>query len=170
MKRLPPIKLPKNSKVVIAALLILVITILAITALFVGDFGDGYKVTVSGYVEEGGITSDDFEIKQVVIGDPVPDHKILSFSPAFSAPWEAEIIVRLEIENHDNDLFQFAHPYEDSVGTMKMLQNDRKHFSIEARHLLPGEYDATLQVVEPSFLSEDKIHATYDLIIEVDGE
>jgi hypothetical protein len=135
--------------------------------LFLGDFGTGYKIEITGDVVDNGIIDFDINIENVQVGNQQLDKKILEMQPAFfDPPWAPSLKVKLEIDN-PNDYFSFAHPYTYDIGSLDLLKGQTKPFIITVRHLEPGDYTATLYLVQGSLFSGETIHDTVNVNIEI---
>lgn len=166
------ISIGRTLLVMIIVFLLIVVSVIAV--LFVGDFGTGYKVEVTGEIYDLGLIHgfviDDLGLRDIRIGSPVKDTKLLSFSPAFTMPWEGNLNVRILIDN-PNDPFQFAHPYDTSVGTIDFLAigGDNVRFSITVRHLEQGvTHSGYIELYQSGILfSSEKVLAQESIDITI---
>ncbi len=148
VRRPRPVASARSPVILISIILILVVVVLGVAIIFIGDFGEGYKVEVTGQVVDTGILDFQVELENIQIGAPMKDPKILSFSPMVSYPWSASFKVEIELPTHDGDLFQFAHPYTCDVGELNLLSGGSEPFTITVRHLDAGTYIGTIAVTQ----------------------
>jgi len=127
-----------NAKRIAVIIAIFAIVFICIAIYVVGDFGTGYKFTVSGKVTlRGPLEGSGWEITDIETSTPKRDWNVLS--TLWSWPWESDMTFIIGTSNNyevKQDLGNFA------------TTGQTKPFSLEFRHFDPGHYTITLEVVE----------------------
>jgi len=148
-----------NPKVVLIIVAVFIVIIAGVGILVLGEFGTGYKTTITGTVTNPCATCD-WTLTNLEYSTPVRDYKILNWWDDIFNPKTGSAII------------------ETSFGTSTKIEGvgqwgGSNTFSIEVRHLAPGPYDCEVIVYEEKcgFLpfncdKEEKTDGYIEIIIE----
>jgi len=126
-----------NPKRLVVMMAIIVIIFSVVFLYLMGDFGTGYKFTVSGKVRVGGVGDGKWYIENVKVSDPERDWNVLAF-PDLSVFDTGGIVVKCSVGGSD---------MEKNIGTVPKLGGEQR-FSMEFRHIDPGSYTGQIEAYE----------------------
>jgi len=121
---------------IVVFIMIAAIMISAVVIFVSGDFGIGYKFTVSGDVRLGGLGDGSWYIENIQISEPIADKSILEFGFGLLDTSSIDVVCELQGKS-----------VTDGLGTFSTI-GGTKHFTCEFRHILPGYYSGEIYVYE----------------------